>query len=99
VLEGKGIDYEHDHEHDHEEEMSMEPALDGSGKVYIPNDANNQSHAPLQRFRTLRFGRDLFAKGETRKSRTANPGCPGEQSPVASEYLAARLNTPQGGAI
>ena len=39
-------------------------AIDGSGKVYIPNDANHQSLAALQRFRALRDGRDLFAETE-----------------------------------
>jgi hypothetical protein len=42
----------------------MEPAIDGSGKVYIPNDAHDQSLAALQHFRALHFGRDLFAKRE-----------------------------------
>ena len=40
----------------------MEPAIDGSGKVYIPNDANHQSLASLQLFRALRLGRNLFQR-------------------------------------
>ena len=42
----------------------MEPAIDGSGKVYIPNDEIDQSLAALRHFRALRFGRDLFANRE-----------------------------------
>ena len=69
----------------------MEPAIDCSGKVYFPNEANNQIRAVGRDLIGLRFGRVVFAARSLARPRTEDARCSGQQRSASSPYLAARL--------